>query len=255
MLLSAIPGTSESIKRGFMKSTSFHSSAHTFINERGFTLVELMVTVAIAGIVTAVLGTTYVMQQRSATAQEQVVEMQQNIRAGLAMLERDIRMAGFDPTHAVTGPKDFIVATNNTVRITQDLNQDGDVDDAGEDVTYSLYVASDGIRKLGRNDNTGGSGNQAVAENIDALEFYYTMDDGTQTTAPVSLSAIRSVQVSLLARAGRPDQDFTNTMTYTPASGIPWDLNGAAAGTANPPNDNIRRRLLITTIQCRNMGL
>lgn len=238
-----------------MKSTPFHSSAYTIINKKGFTLVELMITMVLAGIVTAVLATTYIMQQRSATAQEQVVEMQQNIRAGLAMLERDIRMAGFDPTSTVVGSKDIITATTNTLQLAQDLNGDGDIADTGEDLTYSLYVAADGVQKLGREDNTGGSGNQAVAENIDAIEFYYTMDDETQTTAPAALSNIRSVQISILARAGRPDRDFTNTMTYTPASGIPWDLNGAAAGTANPPNDNIRRRLLITTIQCRNMGL
>lgn len=242
-----------------MKTTPFHSSTRTLINERGFTLVELMVTTAISGIVMATLATTYTMQQRSATAQEQVVEMQQNIRAGLSVLERDIRMAGYDPTHALTDAQKIIAATSTTLRITQDLDQDGDVTkpNTGEDLTYSLYVAGDGIQKLGRNDNTGGAGNQAVAENIDAIEFYYTMADGTQTTAPTlaQLSNIRSVQVSLLAQAGSLDQDFTNTMLYTPASGITWDLNGATAGTANPPNDNIRRRQLVTTIQCRNMGL
>lgn len=223
------------------------------IDKNGFTLVELMVAMAIAGIVITVLAFTYTMQQRSATAQEQITEMQQNLRAGLAILERDIRMAGFDPTHTVAAPKGIITATNNTLRITQDLNEDGDVADTGEDITYSLYIAADGIQKLGRNDNTGGLGNQAVAENIEALEFYYTMDDGSQVLAPLQPRNIRSIQVSLLARASRVDPDFYNSMIYTPASGNAWDLNGAAAGTA--PNDNIRRRLIITTIQCRNMGL
>ncbi len=241
-----------------MKTTQPNKLFFNAINDMGFTLVELMVVLAISGIVTAAIYSTYIMQQRNAVAQEQVVEMQQNIRAGLDVLERDIRMAGYDPTKNVPTPKNIISATINTVQISSDLNSDGDITDSGENLTYSLYVAGDGIQKLGRNDNTGGLGNQAVAESIDALEFYYTLNNGTQTTAPTAaqLNDIRAVQISILARAGRADQDFTNPMTYPPASGsAAWDINGASTGTGNPPNDNFRRRLHITTIQCRNMGL
>jgi type IV pilus assembly protein PilW len=230
-----------------MKLTHLHSSTHTAFENRGFTLVELMVAVAISGIVAAVISSAYISQRRTSIAQEQVVEMQQNIRAGLDILERDIRMAGYDPTKNVPTPKNIISATINTVQISSDLNSDEDIIDTGENLTYSLYIASDGIQKLGRNDNTGGLGNQAVAESIDALEFYYTLTNGTQTTAPTAaqLNDIRAVQISIMARAGRADQDFTNTTTYTTASGVNW----------GPFNDNFRRRLHITTIQCRNMGL
>jgi len=236
--------------------------------DKGFTLVELMITVAISGIVLGAISLTYIMQQRSTTAQDQVVEMQQNIRAAMFFLERDIRMAGFDPTNTIPEPK-IIAAANNSLQLSFDLNSDGDIADPGENVTYSLYVAGDGIQKLGRNDNTGGLGNQAVAENIDAIQFFYTLANGTQTTMPAGtdLPNIRSVQVSILARAARPDQNYTYSqrdsltnapIPFLPASGlvdVNWFSAGSPPGNPPGPGDHFRRRLLITTIQCRNMGL
>lgn len=217
------------------------------MGNKGFTLIEIMVALAISGIVMASIYTAFLSQHNNYLAQEQVAEMQQNIRAGVNLMTREIRMAGFDPNGDAKAT--ISAATVGSISFSMDLNEDGDTDagDAGENATYSLYT-SDGVQKLGRT-------NQPVAENIEQLEFYYTLADGTQTIAPTAsqLADIRNIQISILARAGRADRNFTNTMTYTPASGIPWDLNGATAGTA--PNDNFRRRLLITTIQCRNMGL
>jgi type IV pilus assembly protein PilW len=214
-------------------------------NDRGFTLVEIMVALALAGIVMASIYTAFLSQQRSYLAQEQVSAMQQNIRAGLNMLTREIRMAGFDPT--ANAGATISAATVDSITFSMDQNEDEDTDigDAGENITYSLYIAEDGLQKLGRkNPNI----NQAVAENIEELEFFYTLADGTKTTTPsaAELAKIKSVQISILAKAGRPDRNFVNTATYTTASGAVW----------NPaPDDNYRRRLLITTVQCRNMGL
>lgn len=254
-----------------MKLTHSHSSTLKILNNRGFTLVELMIAVAIAAIVLGALGTAYVSQRRSATAQEQVTEMQQNIRAGLDIMARDIRMAGFNAGQN-TG------ATITTANATQliftmlvaDINTDGidndndGVPDEGDEIETFGYNIWDTVPL---NDDYTALRRQhkaislAVAENIDAIEFYYTLADGTQTLAPAAaqLPDIRAVQVSILARAGRDDQDYLNNNIYTPASGnAAWDINNAFAGSAgigNPPIDNFRRLLLITTIQCRNMGL
>ncbi|MBV5326183.1 MAG: prepilin-type N-terminal cleavage/methylation domain-containing protein, partial [Chlorobium sp.] len=46
----------------------------------GFTLVELMITMLLAGIITAAVYSAYRTQQRSYVTQEQVAELQQNIR-------------------------------------------------------------------------------------------------------------------------------------------------------------------------------
>ncbi|MCD6266685.1 MAG: prepilin-type N-terminal cleavage/methylation domain-containing protein, partial [Deltaproteobacteria bacterium] len=67
-------------------------------NENGFTLVELLVAMAISVIVMASIGYVYYTQQKSYVAQEQISAMQQNLRAAMYYMEREIRMAGFDPT-------------------------------------------------------------------------------------------------------------------------------------------------------------
>lgn len=64
-------------------------------NRKGFTLVELLVTLAISGVVMAGVYSVFYTQQKSYTTQEQVSEMQQNLRAAMLMISRDARMAGF----------------------------------------------------------------------------------------------------------------------------------------------------------------
>ena len=232
-------------------------------NADGFTLVELLITMVISGIIAGALYSTYLVQQHSYTNQEVVAEMQQNIRAALMLMSRDIRMAGYDPVGSAGAG--FVFATASKLNITVDLNEDGDLvtkndlngdgdtddpgetsDDAGENMTYELYTPT-GASFTALHRRVGG---QAVAENIQAIEFQYL--DGSGNVLPLSSltnqtgrDKIRSVQVSILARASRKDPKFTNTKTYTTASGTTW----------GPYNDNYRRRLLITTIQCRNMGL
>lgn len=241
----------------------------SYKNCNGFTLVELMITVAISGIIITAIYSAYISQQRTYLAQEQVAEMQQNIRAAIDMMEREIRMAGYD----VNGDAGAGIAEASVGRFgfTQDITDssgaalegDGRLDGPNEAITFGFSIADDadqdgiadaGAAPLGRLDPNFTGGNfEPIAENIQALVFYYTLKNGTMTTTPATLADIRSVQVSILARTGRPDQNFTNNMTYTPASGTPWDLNGAAAG--NAANDNFRRRLFVTTIKCRNIGL
>ncbi len=231
-------------------------------NTAGFTLVELMITMVISGIIAGALYSTYLVQQHSYTNQEAVAEMQQNIRAAMMVMSRDIRMAGYDPKNSAGAG--FTFAKHDACAIKEDLNGDGDCNDSRENIGYDLYKLS-GISKLGRStsnttltatETPSGSNHweilshQPLAENIEKLEFQYLDETGSVTIVPGN---IRAVRVSMLARASRPDPKFTNTKVYTPASGTAWDLNGAAAGKA--ANDHFRRRLLITTIQCRNMGL
>ena len=64
----------------------------------GFTLIEILVATATASILMAGIYGAYTCQQRIRADQRQVVEMQQNLRATLSLLQTEIRMAGFDPT-------------------------------------------------------------------------------------------------------------------------------------------------------------
>lgn len=202
----------------------------------GFTLVELLVAMVITGIVSTAIFSTFQSQQKSYLIQEQVAEMQQNLRAAMNMTVRDIRMAGYDPDR--TSQAGFVAATGNSTSYT--LVSDNDT---LETITYSLYDSSaDGDNDIGRKIDAGN--NQPIAENIENMEFYYTLEDTTQTLIPADTSNIRNVQITMLARTGRTDPKFKNTKQYTTPSGANW----------GPYNDGFRRSLLSTTVKCRNMG-
>jgi prepilin-type N-terminal cleavage/methylation domain-containing protein len=61
----------------------------------GFTLTELVVTLAVLGIVTFFLTEVLVRQSRTYTVVDDVSEAQQSLRAVTGMLERELRMTGF----------------------------------------------------------------------------------------------------------------------------------------------------------------
>jgi type IV pilus assembly protein PilW len=60
------------------------------LNRSGFTLVELLVAMAISTIVLTLIYQVYRTQLRTHTTQQELVEMQQNLRAALYLTEREI---------------------------------------------------------------------------------------------------------------------------------------------------------------------
>ncbi|MEW6518819.1 MAG: prepilin-type N-terminal cleavage/methylation domain-containing protein [Thermodesulfobacteriota bacterium] len=198
--------------------------------QRGFTLIELLITMLISGIVIASIYSAFQSQQNSYIAQDQVAEMQQNIRAGLDMMTREIKIAGYDSTGKAGAA--LVAITASSINFTMDLNEDDDVVDSGENITYALDTVDKEITR-----NT-----QPIAQNIEELEFVY-LDEDDAVTADVE--EVRSVVISILARAGGSDANFLNSKQYVSFSGTIW----------GPYNDYLRRRLLIQRVNCRNMGL
>jgi len=231
-------------------------------NKKAFTLIELLVALAISGVVMAGIYSAYYSQQKSYITQEQVAAMQQNLRAAMYIMPREIRMAGCDPTGSAGAG--IQTANTNSITFTLDITggesdgkdndnngsvdeddekrfSDGFCDDTNENITYSLYTA-DGIQKLGRKSPLTAI-NQPVAENIDALDFVYLDANGAPTA---TLANIRSVQITLVARTGRGDPGYTNNTSYQ-------NHQGSTIYTA--PNDSFRRKLLTAEVKCRNLGL
>jgi prepilin-type N-terminal cleavage/methylation domain-containing protein len=84
------------------------------MNDRGFTLVELLIALLISGFVVSAAYGIYLTQHEGWIIQEQVSNMQQNIRAAMHELETRIRMAGyglpggFQPIYAANSNPDTI---------------------------------------------------------------------------------------------------------------------------------------------------
>ncbi len=246
-------------------------------NNKGFTLIELLVAIAIAGIVLAAVSGIFMVQNKSFKRQEQIVQLQDNLRSAMTFMTREIRMAKSNPTSNNDGSIGILEADDNTFHFTLDISggqnddkdndgdglideddrideatfADGDVDDANEDITYTLYDPSfDGpvhdtaiARKSGKLGT-----NQALAENIDALNFVYLDKDGNPMATPVlvpDLPQIKAVQVTIVAKMDRADPNFTDTTIYKNQQ------DDVILDKAADP-DHFRRRMVSSTIKLRN---
>jgi len=156
--------------------------------ENGFTLYEMMLAAALSGIVLVAVHAVYKSQQKSYVNQSVVSAIQQNLRGAMCCLQRDIRLAGYDPL--ATGNFGITdVGTdargNGTLTFTLDddlnhiLNEtdgNGQVDHR-ETFVFSLYdyptASPDGVPDLGRKH---GASRQLVAQNIQAMGFAYAFD-------------------------------------------------------------------------------
>lgn len=228
------------------------------LDESGFTLVEMLITLALGGIVVASIYTTYDAQRKAALVQQEMVRSQQNLRAALYVMTKEIRMAGYDPREVGTGITAAGDGSNgDPLTFTLDANHDGidndgdgDIDDLDTDgdiqtVSLDLYDSlGDGDSDIGR--KVGAANRQAIAENIDALEFLYLDGDGSVLAPPVDTDRVRAIQVTVVARSDRRDPDYTDTRFYSNLQNQ-WVLG--------PQNDGYRRKVLSTQIQCRNLGL
>lgn len=213
-------------------------------NAKGFTLVEMLIVLALSGVAMAAIYAAYNSQRKAHATQQMVVEVQQNIRASMYILSRELRMAGYDPTgDAGAG---IVTATAAQIQFTMDLDGDGNVTGSNENVTYLLYDSGgDGDMDLGR--RVGAGSPQPIARNIDALEFVYLDPNNNVLGFPVTPGSVRSVIVTIVARAETGQQEYTNTTVYRNKLG-----NAVYTPSAN---DNFRRRCLSSQVVCRNLSL
>ncbi|OPY12578.1 MAG: hypothetical protein A4E70_01462 [Syntrophus sp. PtaU1.Bin005] len=172
-------------------------------NARGFSLVELMVALAVGSIILAALYSLFSAQNKSLSTQELIVEMQQNARAAMDMMATEMHMTGYDP--AGTTSSGITSASANSITFTQDQNGDNDVVDANENITYSYDSGN-----LRINRNTGG-GAQPYAENVEALNFSY-YDAAGATTA--TLASIRKIKIEIRTRTARKDPNYSTNSGY-----------------------------------------
>jgi type IV pilus assembly protein PilW len=234
-----------------IRMMQIHSRQNYFQSNQGFTMIELLVAMAVALLAMGAIYSTFLNQQKSYVVQQATAAMHQNIRAAMFYMEKEIRMAGCDPTGSDT--PGISTANQALFRFTEDVtgsggNPDGAVTDLNEDIEYSLS-GGNLIRKDYNGAGVGVSSSATVAQNIDAIDFVYL--DGSSPPVPLSfpvadLSQIRSVEITIVARTGNNTLASPNNTPYR-------NQQGATIFTA--PGDYFSRRRLTTSIKCRNLGL
>lgn len=174
------------------------SMNNTADNVSGFTIIELLIAMAIGLIVLGALCSTFILQNKTYDVQEQVTEMIQSARGALDMMTRDIQMAGYNPTGASF---DGITYSTAQLQVQSDLNGDGDTGDTDENIIYTYDAAN---FRINRNA-------QPFVDNIQAFAFEYLNSAGTATT---TTSDIRQIRVTIAARTEKPDPDFGSNNGY-----------------------------------------
>jgi type IV pilus assembly protein PilW len=223
----------------------------TLKSEKGFTLVEILVAVAISGIVMAGIYSAYYTQQRSYEVQEQEVAMQQNLRAAMYFMEREIRMAGLDPERSAGAA--IIAVGSDTLQLSEDTSDPDDVDGDGildepsgiietEQENIRYYLEDDRLRRATIEEATGDPLVQTLADNIETLDFVYLDADGNVTATP---GDIASVQIALVAKSARQDPQYSRTQSFS-------NMQAESLGTYT---DKYRREILTAQVKCRNIGM
>ncbi|MCA1795021.1 MAG: type II secretion system GspH family protein [Desulfobacteraceae bacterium] len=183
--------------------------------QEGFTLVELLVAIAMFGVIVSLIVNAKIRQQGQSISQQKAVGMQQTVRASVYLINRELRTAGYNP-YSKNYDTGITEADANRLSFNRVVSDDGTL----KTITFSYVDNENEIKK-----SEDGGGAYTLAENIKSLSFAY-LDKNGVTTA--ELEAIRSVQVELTAST---------------------DPNPLASSTNN------NSRTLSTTVYLRNMGL
>jgi type IV pilus assembly protein PilW len=177
----------------------------------GFSLVELLVAMAIGLVVLGAIYSVFTIQNKTFSKQEQIVEMQQNARAAMDMMSREIRMAGYDPTEVnfdSNPSNNFSGVTVNAsqLQVQADLDGNGAIDTSSEE--NIVYAFDAGNKKITRNI---GAGAQSFFENVDSFTFAYLDGSGNVTAASTS---VRQIRITLTGRTAKPDPAYTANGGY-----------------------------------------
>jgi hypothetical protein len=264
-------------------------------NPKGVSLLEVLIAMFLTGVVLTSIFKVYVTQHKNWTIQNGITDMQQNARAAIDELTRQIRMAGhglplgLDGIEASDTNPDTIIITyadgdcdapieHTMPTPSAELRCDGhDVScfndgqwvyifhpDSGGGEFFEISLVQTGSSHIQHNtmalsrcypkgaiiialqkvkyfiDNSDtlhpnlmielpGRTPQVYAENIEDLQFTYTMKNGMIVDEPAIAADIREVSIELTGRTDVPDPDF--------------------------PHDPYRRRVYASKVNVRNLDI
>ena len=173
------------------------------INNRGFTLVEVMMTLLIFGVVLGVVANVFFTTQGLYGRTTQRADQQMNTRAGLSVMVAEIRRAGADPNNESINALGS--AHQDTVRVRTEMNDTAGLqtDEPSEDVLYFYDVDQGTVFR------DPGTGPQPMITNVTnfSLQFF---DSNNNVIGPTPLTLTMRDQVRSIG---------INVTTETPGGG------------------------------------
>jgi type IV pilus assembly protein PilW len=168
-----------------MRQHFWHKRIRRFSGQQGFSLLELVIAMVIAGIVIAGIVAAHHVQQKNYRTQTMVINTQQNLRAAFHRLQNELLMAGYDRTNSERFGLININRLNDNSAITfsGDFGATGNGDngtlDGGETISFFLASPVDAAAKgtLALYRRVDGGQPALLAEGIEAMRFAYAFDD------------------------------------------------------------------------------
>ncbi|MDD5724078.1 MAG: prepilin-type N-terminal cleavage/methylation domain-containing protein [Syntrophales bacterium] len=164
-------------------------------SDRGFTLVEMLIAMTVGLVLLGAMYGVFTLHNKTFGTQEQIAEMQQNARATMDLMIREVRMAGYNPAEISFDGTTYNVSQ---LQVRADLDGDGTIT-GQENVIYKHNSVSEQITR------NIGSGDQPLLENAQAFTFDYLDSSGNSTTTSAD---IRQIRITITARTANPDPNY-----------------------------------------------
>ena len=179
--------------------------------EGGFSLVEMMIAMFVGLVILGAVYSVFILQNRTFSSQEDLVEMQQSVRAGMDMMTREIGLAGFDLTrvNSDSDPSNNfsgVTVSTSQLQIRADLDGDRTINASSEENIIYAFDAT--AHRITRN---AGSGNQPFIENVDSFGFAYLDGSGNATTVAAD---VRRIRITITGRTAKPDPKYPTNGGY-----------------------------------------
>jgi len=204
------------------------------LNRKGITLIELLVALVLGALLVGGIYRLFVSQNRAYAVQDQVVDMQQNIRGAMEILIRDLRMTGCDDdtTPGITPGGTPIIVGDHTV--TTRFERGG--------ALCAVQYWVDGNSNLMRQQTLGAvTTSEALLGNVNALTFTYGVDvDEDGAMDDLNGNNIVDDWVNAASAGGLKVISVRVTLTVGPPQG-------------NPDLQNVSPRSLISAVTFRNL--
>lgn len=200
--------------------------SQSMLNKRGVTLIELLVVLVISGIVIGGIYRVFISQTKAYTVQDQVAEVQQEVRGAMEIMVRDIRMAGFQTRSfgSAAISNNPLVPGNNSITVNyQDVSAA-----VTNTVTYALAGGNltrtlNGVAEPLLNNVTNDAANPIFSYGIDANgdgiidginQVTGVIPDGAFVLAAgVGTANVYAVRITLTANPSSVDPDVTKVIS------------------------------------------
>ncbi len=183
--------------------------------EDGFTILEALISLAIFAVIFIAVLQVYDGTQQGYVRGEARVDLQQSVRVAMDEVMHDVRLAGYDPSNAITAqtikyplqPVSGSTLSTTELRLIGDVNNDGTTDCVG----FRLVEGQINVRRTNWSAGacTWTAGEWYVAYNISGLTITYYPATGTTTTTDPAQA--RRVRVQITGFSSTYGTTFTET--------------------------------------------